>query len=81
MIQNLMKKLFGASWKTSLVGVLAIVGTICTALAAQFDGNPATDPQWKIVLPGAFTALGFLFTRDDGVTSAQAGAEPAKPGV
>lgn len=68
------------SWKTSLSGIAGIVGILATALSAALDGNPATDPQWGIVIPSIITAGGLLFARDNNVTSEQAGAgKPAVP--
>lgn len=63
------------SWKTTLSGIAGIVGMIGTALSAALDGNPATDPQWGIVVPAVITAAGLLFARDNNVSSESAGAK------
>jgi len=63
------------SWKTSLSGIAGILGMLGTAVSAALDNNPATDPQWGIVVPAVVTALGLLFARDANVTSEQQGAK------
>lgn len=70
------------SWKTTLAGISGIVGMLATAVSAMLDGNPATVPQWEIVIPAVIGMAGLLFARDNNVTSEQAGANdntPKKP--
>lgn len=62
------------SWKTTLAGIAGIIGMLSTAVSAMLDGNPATVPQWEIVIPAVITSAGLLFARDNNVTSEQAGA-------
>lgn len=66
------------SWKTTAAGIAGILGMLGTAVSAMLDGNPATDPQWSIVIPAIITSAGLLFARDNNVTSEQAGANKPK---
>ena len=59
------------SWKTTTAGVGALIALIGTTLNQLFDGNPATNPDWNLVLPLIFTSLVGIFARDNTVTSAQ----------
>lgn len=63
------------SWKTSAAGV----GTLLTVLGATLnqltDGNPATNPDWNVVLPLVFTGLIGIFARDNNVSSEDAGVK------
>lgn len=63
------------SWRTTTTAILGIVGLLAPAIAASVDGNPATDPNWQIVLPAVIAAATGLFSRDNGVTSEQVGAK------
>ncbi len=62
------------SWKTTTAAVCGIIGMLAPAISAALDGNPATDPQWSIVVPACIGMLTGLFARDNNVTSEQAGA-------
>jgi len=63
------------SWRTTTAGVLGALGLILPAIAAAIDGDPATDPNWGVVVPSAIAALGLLFARDNKVSSENAGAK------
>lgn len=67
------------SWKTTAAGLAGILGMLGTAVSAMLDGNPATDPQWSIVIPAVITSAGLLFARDANVTSEQQGIKPTTP--
>jgi anti-sigma-K factor RskA len=62
------------SWKTTLAGVAAIVAAVATAVSAQFDNNPATFPDWTLVIGMITAGVGLMFARDDDKTSEQVGA-------
>jgi anti-sigma-K factor RskA len=62
------------SWKTTLAGVAAIVAAVATAVSAQFDNNPATVPDWTLVIGMITAGVGLMFARDDDKTSEQVGA-------
>lgn len=61
------------SWKTTAAGISGIVGLLATALAAQFDSDPATVANWPVVIPAIITSAGLLFARDNNVSSEAAG--------
>lgn len=74
--------MFGASWKTSLTGIaallLALSGLIATVLATV-DGDPETVPDWDTtfaILAGALAGVGLLNARDDKVSTEQARKDP-----
>jgi hypothetical protein len=68
------------SWKTTAAGIGGLMTAIGSALNQLFDGNPATNPDWNLLLPIIFTSLIGIFARDNNVTSEQAGAnDPGKP--
>lgn len=63
------------SWKTTLFGATGIVTIGIGVVNALVDGNPATNPDWTVVI-GALTAcFAGLFARDNNVTSEEAGAK------
>ena len=51
-------------WKTTLAGILVVLGAACTQAVAMLDGNPATVPNWNIVLAAVPVAFGFIFAGD-----------------
>lgn len=63
------------SWRTSLAGALSALGILLPAIAAAIDGNPATDPNWGMVIPAVIGSIGLLFARDNKVSSEAAGAK------
>lgn len=65
-----------ASWKTTLAGIAALVAAITTAIAAQFDSDPATTAEWGIVITAVFAALGLTAARDNDKSSEDVGAGP-----
>lgn len=70
------------SWKTTTAGIGALLTTLGTTLNQLFDGNPATNPDWNLVLPLILTSLVGIFARDNKVTSEQVQAGKVKdPGA
>ena len=63
------------SWKTTVFGAGGLLAIIVTAVSALFDGDPATNPDWGLLLAAAGPAIASLFARDHSVTSEQAGAK------
>ena len=63
------------SWKTSAAGIAGIIIAIASCVQAQFDGDPATVPNYEVALAAVITSLGLIFARDNDVSSEQAGAK------
>lgn len=63
------------SWKTTLFGAGGLATVLFTAVSAMLDGDPATNPDWNLVLGAAMPAIGLLFARDNNVSSEQAGVK------
>lgn len=63
------------SWRTTAAGVGGLMTTIGSVLNQLFDGNPATNPDWNLVLPIIFTSLIGIFARDNGVSSEDVGVD------
>lgn len=69
------------SWKTTLFGILGLVGTGITVIAIpMLDNDPATVPNWGLFLTACATAFGLVAARDNNKTSSDVGAEPKKEG-
>lgn len=49
------------SWKRTTAAITGILGLIATAVTAALDDNPATVPQWEIVIPAVIAQVGLLF--------------------
>ena len=68
----LLEKIFGASWRTSLMGWLMIIAGVVKFLIAVFDGDDLTVPDWTMIA----TLLGGggvgVVARDNRVTSEKA---------
>lgn len=62
------------SWRTTLAGIAVIIAALATAVSAQFDGDPATVPQWETVLTLAAAGVGLLWARDNNKRSEDVGA-------
>ena len=66
------------SWKTTVAGWAAVVGSVGVAIAALLDGNPETTVNWEQVvtaLTGVGIGVGLLFARDNDVSSEGTGAK------
>ncbi len=68
------------SWRTTTMGVLAILSALIGAAQALIDGNPATNPDWTTLSAAVLAGVGLITARDNGVTSEAAGAVPPPPG-
>lgn len=62
------------SWRTTVAGIVAAVGILCTQIGNVLDKDPETVISWEAIM-FALGALGVgWFARDNKVTSEQAGA-------
>jgi hypothetical protein len=64
-----------ASWKTTVLGIIAIVMAALTVAKTLIDGDPATNPDWPMVISAVTAGWGLIVARDNSVTSEQAGAK------
>lgn len=67
------------SWKTTLSGVLTILGALIVAGKSLLDNDPSTNPDISALMLAITAGAGLIAARDNGVTSEQAGAKPDVP--
>lgn len=63
------------SWKTTTTGVLAIISALVGAAQVLLDGNPATNPDYAVLVPAILAGIGLITARDNNVTSEDVGAK------
>ncbi len=63
------------SWKTTLAGLSGFFAALGIALRDHYDGNPATIPNWDMVILAGSSFLVGLFARDNDKSSEQVGAK------
>lgn len=61
--------------KTTGAGIAALLALAAGAAGLLLDGDPATSPQWSLIVPEALAILGLIFARDHNVSSEAAGAK------
>ena len=61
------------SWKTTLLGVLALLGALVQVTTALLDNDPETKPNFEILATAA-AGIGLIFARDNNKTSEDVGA-------
>lgn len=66
------------SWKTTVAGVGGLMSIIAATLTQLTDNDPATNPDWNLIVPLVFTSLIGIFARDNNVTSEQVAAAKSK---
>ena len=59
------------SWRTTVSGIVAILGAILLAVKSLLAG---VQPDWAVVTTGIAVGIGLIAARDNKVTSEQAGA-------
>lgn len=52
------------NWKTTVAGILVVLGAACTQAVAMLDGNPETVANWNLVIAAIPVAFGFIFAGD-----------------
>lgn len=74
--------MFRGSWKSTTAGIVALIAAVAGALALILDNDPLTNPDWNELIARVLqiiaeisVGVGLLFTRDDKVTSEEAGAK------
>lgn len=53
-----------ASWRTTLLGLLMILGAVATAGQALVDSDPATEPNWGVTWIAVAGGVGLMTARD-----------------
>ena len=51
--------------KTTILGILGLITLLGNVTVMLFDGNPATNPDWSLVMPSMLALLGSIFARDN----------------
>ena len=62
-------KVAKANWRTTMAACIVALTAIGDAVQALIDSDPATTPNWNLVIALVVAALGLLFARDSVVTS------------
>jgi len=52
------------NWKTTGLGVAAIMTAAGAALTALTDGNDATVPDWGALIAAVIAGVGLIFAKD-----------------
>lgn len=77
-MNDLLTKVFGTSWSTSISGVIGILLSLLVLVVLW-----AVDYDWKpiaaILVPTIVIALGQMMTRANKVSDQQAGVRPEPP--
>ncbi len=63
------------SWKTTVMGICAILVAVAGAVKLAIDGDPATNPDWTAVCAAVAAGIGLITARDNKVTSEDVGAK------
>ncbi len=63
------------SWKTTVMGICAILTAVAGAIKLLVDGDPATNPDWTAVCAAVAAGIGLIAARDNSKTSESVGAK------
>lgn len=63
------------SWKTTVLGISAILAAVSAIVQALLDNDPATNPDFTVAVAAIMSGVGLIFARDNNVTSEKAGAQ------
>jgi hypothetical protein len=58
----------GKNWKTTGLGIAAILTAGGAALTALADGNDATVPDWGALIAAVIAGVGLIFAKDSDKT-------------
>lgn len=50
--------------RTTAGGIAALVALIASAVNLMMDGDPATNPDWSVIVPAAIGFGSLIFARD-----------------
>jgi hypothetical protein len=64
-----MKSLLGASWKTSLAGILGVLGTVIPTAVSSLNGQ---EVNWGQVALQTVISIGLMLAKDHNVTNSPA---------
>lgn len=56
------------SWRTTTLGILAIVTAVAGFVKATLDGDPNTEPDMAALVAAISAGIGLLFAKDARVT-------------
>lgn len=71
-MSGLMKR---KSWKTTIVGVIAFIQALGTAIVYHIDEDPSTVSDWTLVVTTLILMVGLLTARDNDKKSESVGAK------
>lgn len=71
---DILTKLLGASWKTTLLGIIAGLGLLLPQLGAVLDDDPETNLDPTQIAAGFGLMIGGKLVREEKVSSKDAGA-------
>lgn len=60
-------------YKVKIAALGTIVSLIGIAVKQLVDGDPVTNPDWNTLVPSLILSVGVLFSRQNDVSSEQAG--------
>jgi len=63
------------SWKTTVMGVCAILVAVAGAVKLLVDDDPATNPDWTAVCAAVAAGIGLISARDNRVSSEDVGVK------
>lgn len=63
------------SWKTTITGILMIVGSISALLLKFFNGEAVDSDEWATALAAIVAGIGLITARDNDKTSEETGAK------
>lgn len=63
------------SWRTTALGIGAILTALGNALTGQFDADVTTNPEWGVVIAAVIAGVGLIMARDNNKSSEDVGAK------
>jgi hypothetical protein len=69
-------RILGRNWKTSLGGIVTALAALFGAVKALTDGDPATVPDWNVVITALAAACGLFFAKDYDVSGTPTNPRP-----